>query len=188
MTIKEVNDAAKAAGMSYGQYVDKHKEDQSAEDLASTRICARCGKAFTAEGKAHSKRYCSDRCRELANEDRRKEKKQSEARARLSQDFQTLTTRQGSVRERILAEAQEIYEGNRQGQYGNRERNFEMIAGLWSAYLGSEVTPGQVASMMALLKVARMRSGHYKTDNYVDAVNYLLFAAELEEGCDGQAD
>lgn len=36
--------------------------------------------------------------------------------------------------------------------------------------------------MMALLKIARMGSGHYKEDNVVDAVNYLLFAAELGEG------
>lgn len=186
MTIEEINRAAASEGLSYGQYVDKHKDDQPT-GVGNIRACARCGKSFTAEGKAHSKKYCSDRCRELANEERRKEKK-SGARARLSKDFQTLIARQGPVRERILAEAQEIYDGNRQGQYGSRERNFELIAGLWSAYLGTEVTPGQVATMMALLKIARMRSGHYKTDNYVDAVNYLLFAAELEERCDGQAD
>ena len=87
-----------------------------------------------------------------------------------------------TTRQAILDKAEAIYRGNRDGQYGQRERNFEAIAALWTAYSGYELGPADVAAMMALLKIARMGSGHYKEDNVVDAVNYLLFAAELGEG------
>ena len=92
-----------------------------------------------------------------------------------------MTEQVKTTRQAILDKAEAIYRGNRSGQYGRRERNFETIAGMWAAYLGRYISPADVAAMMALLKVARMGSGHYKEDNYVDAVNYLLFAAELEE-------
>ena len=57
----------------------------------------------------------------------------------------------------------------------------KMSAIFWSEYLGAEITPSDVGIMMALMKIARISSGHYKEDNYVDVVNYLLFAAELNE-------
>lgn len=166
MTIQETAAAAKAEGLSYGQYVDAHKNDAPAESPpeTTTRTCAHCGKEFPIGKRQTKKIYCCTQCRDAAAGPRTKSKPADQ-----------------TARETILAKAEEIYQGNRAGQYGQRERNFETIAGLWSAYLGSEVTPCQVATMMALLKVARMRSGHYKEDNYVDAVNYLLFAAELEE-------
>ena len=87
----------------------------------------------------------------------------------------------GGSREAIIEKANQIAAGSRQGMYGKPERNFRTIAGLWSAYLGAEISPDQVCVMMTLLKVARMRSGHYREDNAVDAVNYLLFAAELAQ-------
>ena len=36
-----------------------------------------------------------------------------------------------------------------------------------------------VAMMMTLLKVARIKTGHYKADSYIDACGYLAFAAEI---------
>lgn len=91
-------------------------------------------------------------------------------------------TRDVNVREAILAKANEIASGHRVGMYGQPERNFETIATYWSEYLGGiEITPGDVGIMMALLKIARIGSHHYKEDNYVDAVNYLLFSAELNQ-------
>ena len=86
-----------------------------------------------------------------------------------------------SIREEILRKANEIAKGNRAGMYGQPERNFQTIAIFWSEYLGAEITPSDVGIMMALMKIARISSGHYKEDNYVDVVNYLLFAAELNE-------
>ena len=43
----------------------------------------------------------------------------------------------------------------RQDQYGDPEDNFVAIARLWEEYLGREVSPKDVATMMILFKVAR---------------------------------
>jgi|GEM_PF-1202935 len=206
MNIQETAAAAKAKGMSYGEYVNETEgqkvtvhvppdlptaqtrqpagDEPQAEpetpayDLA--RTCPKCGKTFLVESRISRKKYCSVACKQAVAADRRKVRYQEKALARLEAG-ESEAPQKPPAREAILAKAQEIYEGNRDGQYGKRERNFEAIAGLWSAWLGREITPADVAAMMALLKIARMGSGHYKEDNYVDAVNYLLFAAELEE-------
>lgn len=81
----------------------------------------------------------------------------------------------------ILREAETIINGERQGQYGNPEDSFRLIAGFWSAYLGCTVSPRQVAEMMVLLKVARQRSGKGKRDNLVDICGYAALAADMEE-------
>ena len=86
-------------------------------------------------------------------------------------------------RAEFLEMAKEIICNDREGQYGAPEDNFGFIAELWTAYLGSEtiiVTPQDVACMMALLKVARIRSSiRYKGDSWVDALGYLACGAEI---------
>lgn len=68
---------------------------------------------------------------------------------------------------------------NREQEYGSPERNFELIADLWSVYLGVEITPVDVALMMAQLKMARIKTGTFKEDSFVDACGYIACAAEL---------
>ena len=71
---------------------------------------------------------------------------------------------------------------NREQEYGAIENNFAMIAGLWSVYLGVEITPVDVAMMMNLLKTARIKTGSFKEDSFVDACGYIACAAELAKG------
>ena len=87
-----------------------------------------------------------------------------------------------TTRAEILDAAKKIVTGDREKQYGSPEDNFDVIARLWTTYAGHSFTSVDVAVMMALLKVARIKTGHYKTDSYVDACGYLACAAEIAEG------
>lgn len=87
----------------------------------------------------------------------------------------------------ILDRVKEIVNGERQGMYGKPERNLSDIANVWNWYLntrrGSQsngLDAKDVGVMMALLKIVRICSGHYKDDNYVDAIGYLTLANEFE--------
>ena len=60
------------------------------------------------------------------------------------------------------------------------------IANLWSAYLAGTgkltdiITPKDVAAMLALLKIARISSGHAKADNWIDLAGYAACGGEIE--------
>lgn len=91
-------------------------------------------------------------------------------------------------REVILDAAKLIVTGERGKQYGRPEDNFGIIAKLWEVYLtdrcvdgGSEVTlnPEDVAIMMSFLKIARIMSGDYVRDSFIDACGYLALAGEM---------
>jgi len=84
------------------------------------------------------------------------------------------------TRKKILNEAERCVCGQREEDYGSPEDNFYKISKLWNAYLGDNVTDSHdVAMMMALLKIARIKSGQRKTDNYVDLAGYASCAGEL---------
>lgn len=68
--------------------------------------------------------------------------------------------------------------GSREEDYGSPEDNFAVIAGLWTAYTGADVTPKDVAMMMALLKIARAKAGS-NPDTYVDLAGYAACGAEI---------
>lgn len=68
--------------------------------------------------------------------------------------------------------------GSREEEYGSPEDNFAVIAALWTAYTGADVTPKDVAMMMALLKIARAKAGS-KPDTYVDLAGYAACGAEI---------
>lgn len=91
-----------------------------------------------------------------------------------------------SGREDILKAAKACVCGDRERDYGSPERNFETIAGLWNAYLGvhpgTPLDPKDVAAMLALLKIARIASGHAKADNWVDLAGYAACGGEIEAG------
>lgn len=85
-------------------------------------------------------------------------------------------------RGRVLAEAANVINGERENQYGKPEDSFDVIASYWSIFLaanrGQALTPKHVAQMMVLLKIARMQCGDDKWDNYVDAAGYIGLAAD----------
>ena len=82
-------------------------------------------------------------------------------------------------RKQCLEESIKCVCTDREGQYGSPENNFSLIAELWSAYKGETFTAEDVAMMMALLKIARIKTGKHKDDNYVDLAGYAACACEL---------
>ena len=84
-------------------------------------------------------------------------------------------------REQVLEKAKKCVCGDRDEDYGKPGNNFGMIAKLWSVYLSTDITSEDVANMMALLKIARIATGRYKADNYVDLAGYAACAAEVAE-------
>ena len=84
------------------------------------------------------------------------------------------------TRKSILTEAEKCVCGQREEDYGSPEDNFYKISKLWNAYLGDNVTDSHdVAMMMALLKIARIRTGRRTEDSYVDACGYLACGGEI---------
>jgi len=96
-------------------------------------------------------------------------------------------------RAEILEAAHTCVCGEREHDYGKPEDNFETIGLMWGAYLRAAnpqlkqvedidfITPGDVAAMMALLKIARMAIGS-KEDNFVDLAGYAACAGEIAGG------
>ena len=93
-----------------------------------------------------------------------------------------------TTRAEILDAAKKIVTGDREKQYGKPEDNFAVIARFWEVYLsercvsgGAEVTlnPDDVAMLKTLMKVARIMTGTFKGDSYIDACGYLACAAEI---------
>lgn len=82
-------------------------------------------------------------------------------------------------REEILSKAEEIVTGARETTYGSPEDSFRTIAGLWGSYLGTDISPTDVAMLMVLLKVARSRGSARYADNYIDIAGYAACAGEL---------
>lgn len=66
--------------------------------------------------------------------------------------------------------------GPRAQTHGDAQETMQRTAALWSAYLGRELSPAQVAMCNLLQKLARSR--HYDKDHYVDLIGYTLIAEE----------
>lgn len=77
-----------------------------------------------------------------------------------------------------LKAAAECVCGSREEDSGSPEDNFAVIAALWTAYTGTDVTPKDVAMMMALLKIARAKVGS-KPDIYIGLAGYAACGAEI---------
>lgn len=93
------------------------------------------------------------------------------------------------TRESILDKAKACVCGDREQDYGSPEKNFQRIASFWGTYLRERcappeadvtILPEDVAAMLALLKIARIASGHAKADNWVDLAGYAACGGELQ--------
>ena len=87
-------------------------------------------------------------------------------------------------RSEILEKAKACVTGSREQDYGAPEDNFKIIAKFWSTYTGCEIKSKDVAAMLALLKIARIKSGNAKEDNWVDLAGYAACGGEIEGGCE----
>ena len=79
----------------------------------------------------------------------------------------------------ILDTAKGYVTKDRASDHGNMEDNFQMIANLWATYLNVDVAAHDVGAMMALLKVARIRSNPKHPDNWVDGAGYMACGGEI---------
>jgi hypothetical protein len=102
---------------------------------------------------------------------------------------------------KILMQALDIINGDRQDTYGKPEDSFELIAEYWNSYLirlqknilkNKGFNPKEyklvpmidckgVAEMMMLFKIARMSGQKPNLDNYLDLVGYAGIAADMVE-------
>ncbi len=90
-------------------------------------------------------------------------------------------------RKQILHAAEACITQDRAAIYGPPEDSFHRIADLWNAFLHArgklavmqELSPWDVAMMMALMKIARASGNPGHQDSYVDGAGYLALAGEM---------
>jgi hypothetical protein len=83
------------------------------------------------------------------------------------------------TRSSILSTAKSYITRDRQADHGDAEDNFSRIAGYWSLHTGVTLTATDVAVMMALLKVARIKQNPQHVDNWVDGAGYFACGGEI---------
>lgn len=87
-------------------------------------------------------------------------------------------------REEILSTASQYITKDRDATHGDAEDNFENVADLWSWWMDGRdrcVFNGfDVAIMMVLFKIARIKGNPDHVDSYVDAAGYLAIAGEIQ--------
>ena len=81
---------------------------------------------------------------------------------------------------RLLMAAHILVGDAREKDYGDKVKNHNNIAKLWSAYLDTSVTAHDVAILMTLLKVARTKLGVVSEDTYIDMAAYGAIAGEIK--------
>lgn len=83
------------------------------------------------------------------------------------------------TRAEILDAAKLYVTKDRAATHGDAERSFGLIAAYWSAHLDASVTASDVAVMMTLLKLARIKSSPAHLDNWIDGAGYLACGGEI---------
>ena len=81
---------------------------------------------------------------------------------------------------RLLMAAHVLVGKDREKDYGDKVKNHNNIAKLWSEYLDTPVTAHDVAILMTLLKVARTKLGQVSEDTYIDMSAYSAIAGEIK--------
>jgi hypothetical protein len=88
-------------------------------------------------------------------------------------------------RKEILEAAVQAVTVDRAATYGGAEQSFGVIAAYWSAHLDTPVSATDVAVMMGLLKIARIKSSPAHADNWIDLAGYAACGGELAAGKKG---
>lgn len=82
------------------------------------------------------------------------------------------------TRDEILDTAKDMINGDRALDYGDAKENHELIAKIWSAVLGKEVTVSQVYLCMIGVKMARLVHTPDHEDSFVDIAGYSALGGE----------
>jgi hypothetical protein len=88
-------------------------------------------------------------------------------------------------REEILDAAKHCVCGDREQDYGTPENSFSNIAALWGAYLGTPITPVDVAAMMIMLKLGRLEGNQGHVDSWTDIAGYAACGGEIATEAEG---
>jgi len=91
-------------------------------------------------------------------------------------------------REDILSIAAEYVSRDRNSQYGEPENNFGRIAAYWSAHLDTNICVSDVAVMMTLLKLARIKGNPDHLDSWIDGAGYLACGGEIVSAAPAEPD
>ena len=86
-----------------------------------------------------------------------------------------------TTRTDVLYDAEHLINGDRNAQYGPPTQDFDRTAQMWSAYLGIRVSSHDVAALMCLLKLSRIRWSPEKRDHWVDIAGYAACGWECAE-------
>ena len=92
------------------------------------------------------------------------------------------------TRATILDTAKKCVCGDREQDYGSPEDSFAAIATFWRDYIKAKyqidipLSAADTAAMMAAFKVARIATGHGKSDNWCDLAGYAACGGEIEGG------
>ena len=81
---------------------------------------------------------------------------------------------------RLLMAAHVLVGEDREKDYGDKVKNHNNIAKLWSAYLDIKIEAHDVAILMTLLKIARTKLGAVSEDTYIDMAAYGAIAGEIK--------
>lgn len=72
----------------------------------------------------------------------------------------------------LLAEANVLVNGDRNGDYGPPSEDFGRTARMWSAYLGIPVAARDVAALLIMVKLSRLVESPTKRDHWTDIAGY----------------
>lgn len=72
----------------------------------------------------------------------------------------------------LLREAERLVNSDRNTTYDDPTIDFARISGLWSVYLGRDLSTVDVAALMALLKLARIMGNPDHEDSWIDLAGY----------------
>ena len=87
----------------------------------------------------------------------------------------------------MLYRAEELINGERQNEYGDKLPNFSQIAALWTAHLMFKLAPDQtisaedVALMMINVKQARLSKSPNHADSIIDIAGYAGCYDKIQE-------
>ena len=97
------------------------------------------------------------------------------------------TTRQQLKKLSLLAQADELINGQRQQDYGDKLSNFTQIAMLFTGTLarklnpGTVITPDDVALLMMQVKIARLAKTKEHKDSIMDIAGYAGCLDKLQD-------
>jgi hypothetical protein len=83
------------------------------------------------------------------------------------------------TREAVLANANELINGDRAQMYGDAAVAHDRIAQVWSVLIGTEINAHQVCLLLAAMKMVRAAVNPEYTDSWIDMAGYAALGAEI---------